>query len=152
MFHKYGDGFGFVNLIQSITWSPPCVISLCLIIMFYIFDTIVRPITTYGSDVWGCNIDLHYTNKVFLDFIKCALRVKATTCTTIVYGECGRLPLSVFCHKNVLCFAYRLLTLPAHTLGKVSIFWGRKVAPPGFWNIGVKSSWNGTYIRCAYVW
>ena len=86
--------------------------------MFYIFDTIVRPITTYGSDVWGCNIDLHYTDKVFLDFIKCVLRVKATTCTTIVYGECVRLPPSVFCHINVLCFAYRLLTLPAHTLAK----------------------------------
>ena len=86
--------------------------------MFYIFDTIVRPIATYGSDVWGCNTDLHYTDKVFLDFIKCVLRVKATTCTTIVYGECGRLPPSVFCHINVLCFAYRLLTLPAHTLAK----------------------------------
>ena len=87
-------------------------------IMLYIFDTIVRPITTYGSDVWGCNIDLHYTDKVFLDFIKCVLRVKATTCTTIVYGKCGRLPPSVFCHINVLCFAYRLLTLHAHTLAK----------------------------------
>ena len=65
-------------------------------IMFYIFDTIVRPITTYGSDVWGCNLDLHYTDKVFLDFIECVFRVKATTCTTIVYGECGRLPPSVF--------------------------------------------------------
>ena len=61
-------------------------------IMFYIFDTIVTPITTYGSDVWRCNLDLHYTEKVFLDFIKCVLRVKATTCTTIVYGECERLP------------------------------------------------------------
>ena len=87
-------------------------------IMFYIFDTTVRPITAYGSDVWGCNLDLCYTDKVFLDFIKYVLRVKATTCTTIVYGECGRLPPSVFCHINALCFAYRLLTLPAHTLAK----------------------------------
>ena len=53
-------------------------------IMFYIFDTIVRPITTYGSDVWGCNVDQRYRDKVFLVFIKCVLRVRAATCTTIV--------------------------------------------------------------------
>ena len=32
------------------------------------------------------------------------------------YGECGRLPPSVFCHINTLCVAHGLLTLPAHTL------------------------------------
>ena len=35
------------------------IVVLPLLIMFYVFDTIVRPITTYGSDVWGCNLDLH---------------------------------------------------------------------------------------------
>ena len=59
-----------------------------------------------------------YAICLLLYFIKCVLRMKATTCTTIVYGECGRLPLSVFCYINVLCFAYSLLTLPAHTLAK----------------------------------
>ena len=73
-------------------------------IMFYIFDTIVRPITTYGSDVWGCNLDLHYTENVFLDFIKYVLRVKATTCTTIIYGEWVHLPPSVICYINALAW------------------------------------------------
>ena len=79
-------------------------------IMFYIF-TIIRHITTCGCDVWGCNLDLHYTDKVFLDFIKCVLRVKATTCNTIVYGENGRLPPPIFSYITALCFTYRLFTL-----------------------------------------
>ena len=78
--------FGAKRKIKDIGVLPPH-------IMFYIF---VRSITTYCSDVWGCNQDLHYTNKVFLDFIKCVLRVKAATCTTFVYGECGCLSSSVF--------------------------------------------------------
>ena len=46
-------------------------------------------------------------DKVFLNFARCTLNVKATTCNAVVYGECGRYPLSVFCHINVLCWPCR---------------------------------------------
>ena len=87
--------------------------------MFYIFETMIRPITTYGGDVWGCRVkNISCIDKKFLEFSKRILRVKTTTCNTIVYGECGHLPPSVFCHINALFLAHRLKTLPAGTLAK----------------------------------
>ena len=76
--------------IQTIGALPPHV-------MFYIFETMIRPITTYGSDVWGCKVkNISCIDKELLEFSKRILRVKTTTCNTIVYGECGHLPPSVF--------------------------------------------------------
>ena len=60
-------------------------------------------------------------DKVFLNFARCTLNVKATTCNAIVYGECGRYPLSVFCHINVSCYLHRLLTMPGERIVK-SVF------------------------------
>ena len=39
-------------------------------IRFDIFDTVIRPIITYGSDVWGlCKSGLHDLDKLFLNYI-----------------------------------------------------------------------------------
>ena len=57
-------------------------------------------------------------DKVFLNYIRYVLQVKATTSNTIVYGECGRLPLSVHCNINVICFMYRLQNMPMGSLVK----------------------------------
>ena len=71
------------------------------------FDNLIRPIPTYESDVWGLRkAGLDVMNKVFFNFIRCTLNVKATTCNAIVYGECGRYPLRVFCHIDVLCYVF----------------------------------------------
>ena len=72
-------------------------------IMFYIFATLVRSILTYGSGVWGISKKgLSQLDKVFLHFARCVLHVKSTTCNTIVYGECGQFPPSVFCQINTM--------------------------------------------------
>ena len=50
-------------------------------IMLYIFDTLVRPILTYGSDVWGISKKgPTQVDKVFLQFARCVLHVKSKTC------------------------------------------------------------------------
>ena len=42
--------------------------------MFHIFDTLIMPILTYGSDVWGHNKNAHtLLDKVFLRFIRCTM-------------------------------------------------------------------------------
>ena len=72
----------------------------------------IRPIITYGSDVWGlCKSGLHDLDKLFLNHIRCVLCIKATTSNIIVYGECGKFPPSLCCHANVLCYFHRLLTM-----------------------------------------
>ena len=62
-------------------------------IYFYLFDSLVRPILTYGSEVWGfCKSGLLDLDRVFLRYMRCILRVKATTSNFIVIGECGQFP------------------------------------------------------------
>ena len=88
-------------------------------VSFYIFETLIRPILLYDSDVWGissCNNDA--IDKVLYQFIRCILQVKAMTSNEMVIGESGHLPPSVFSHINVLSYMGRLQTLPAHTIAK----------------------------------
>ena len=89
-----------------------CMKALTPEIRFDIFDTMIRPIITYGSDVWGhCKSRLYDLDKLFLNYIRCVLCIKATTSNIIVYGECGKFPPSIYCHANVLCCFHRLLTM-----------------------------------------
>ena len=81
--------------------------------MFYMFDVLIRPILTYGSDIWGLNKSVANTlDKVFLNYNRRTLHVKATTCNAIVHRECSKIPPSVYCHGNVLSYYHRLLTMP----------------------------------------
>ena len=87
--------------------------SLPPVVTLYMFDVLIRPILTYGSDIWGFNKSAANTlDKVFLNYNRCTLQVKATTCNAIVQGECGKFPPSVYCHGNVLSYYHRLLTMP----------------------------------------
>ena len=64
-------------------------------LMLNYFDTLIKPILIYGSDVWGIKSKLWGdTDKVFLQYARCILRVKATTSNIITVGENGRLPPS----------------------------------------------------------
>ena len=57
-------------------------------IMFNLLDALIKPILTYGSDVWGFRSTLWGTvDKVFLQFSRCILHVKATTSNIITVGE-----------------------------------------------------------------
>ena len=78
----------------------------------------------YGSDIWGYNkTGTQVFDKLFQNFVRCTLHIKATTCNPIVYGECGRSPPSVYCHINVLCYYRRLLGMSENSISK-SVFNG----------------------------
>ena len=88
-------------------------------IMFDIFDTLIMPILSYGSDVWGSNKDsIDILDKVFLCFIRCTLGNKATTSYIIVAGECGRLPPSTQCILHTLCYVNRIIHMNGTSLVK----------------------------------
>ena len=93
--------FGMVHKIQDFAPLPPKV-------MFKVFDSVIKPILVYGSDVWGHrNTDLESISKVMLRSCRCILNVKATTSNIIVHGECGVLPPSVQRTTSVLSFINR---------------------------------------------
>ena len=82
----------------------------------------IRAILTYGSDVWDLGkTGIDVVHKVFLNFARCTLSVKSTTCNASVYDECGRYPLSVFWHINVLCYSHQFWPCRVRKLSK-SVF------------------------------
>ena len=61
--------FSMKKKLKCIQHLPPS-------IMFDMFDTLVRPILTYGSDVWGMSkAGLDVSDKVFLHYARCTLGV-----------------------------------------------------------------------------
>ena len=104
--------FGILHRLRSITPVPPKV-------MFILFNTVVKLILIYGSDVWGCNRNgTSMVDKVMLRVRRCVLNVKATTSNTMVYGECGMLPPSLYCNVSAMCYIKRLHHMPNDSIVK----------------------------------
>ena len=61
------------NRLRSVGTLPPH-------IMLHMFESLIKPITVYGSEVWGYNKTAQSeTDKIFLRFARQILRVKPTT-------------------------------------------------------------------------
>ena len=87
--------------------------------MLKLFDSLVKPILLYGSYVWGVNQVNHGPlDKLFLWYAKLCLGIKSSTSNTIVYGECGRIPISAHCQINAMKFYFRLKQLSDNNLTK----------------------------------
>ena len=87
--------------------------------MFDCFDTLIKPILMYGSDLWGCNKNgQSCVDKVFFQFMRYVLHVKPSTSNLIVIGESGKFPPSVYCIISVMCFVNRLHHMDASRIPK----------------------------------
>ena len=87
--------------------------------MFELFEKMITPILSYGSDIWGLNQGgTEALDKVFLYFVRCVLQIKGTTSNEITLGECGRVPPSVSCRASTICFMNRVSSMPDTTLVK----------------------------------
>ena len=88
-------------------------------IMIYLFQSLIRPILVYGSDVWGVNSNATKAmDKVFLWYSRTILKVKSNTCNVITLGECGVILPSIICHKQVMCYYKRLYNMSSNALVK----------------------------------
>ena len=82
--------------------------SLSLQHILQLFDTLLKPILTYGSEVWGtANYDV--IEKFYLTFIKQSLGVKSSTNTCMVFAETGRYPLSVAIKKSIIKYWLKVI-------------------------------------------
>ena len=71
---------------------------------------IIRLLLMYDIDIWEYNKSgTQVFDKLSENFVRYTLHIKATTSKSIVYGECGRFPQSVYCHINLLCYYRRRL-------------------------------------------
>jgi len=78
--YSYQRPFGYFNIKQ----------------LFQLFDTMVKPILCYGSQIWGYKYSPEI-GAVQIAFCKKFLGVKTSTNNIMVLGECGRLPLKGIC-------------------------------------------------------
>ena len=86
-------------------------------IMFYLFNTVAKPILTYASDVWGANASgQDMVDKVFLRFIKRTLGVRQNISNLMVIGETGLVPPSIDCKLNIIKYHNRVIHMDRSTL------------------------------------
>ncbi len=95
------------------------------------FDTLVKPVLLYCSEVWGqelvhdrkdFNIDLVDKNcepeRIHLKFCKSILRMPATTSNVAVRSELGRMPIMLTILSNISKYYMRLTKMPESRLVK----------------------------------
>ena len=86
----------------------------------FLFDSLIKPILTYGSEVWAVSeAGTSQVDKIFLKHIKYSLGVKSTTSTIMVLGECGQYPPSISCKISLLSYLNRLENLSDDHLAKI---------------------------------
>ena len=73
--------------------------------MLKIFDTSVKPILCYGSQIWGYQY-VDKIEKVHIQFCKKICYLSLNTCDSFALGGCGRLPLCTTYMPN--CIKYWL--------------------------------------------
>ena len=81
-------------------------------IFWKMFDTQIEPLITYGSEIWGLNVN-NQIEKVHTYAIKRFLRVPIHSSNTVLYGETGRYPLYIRTFVRCIKYWVKLLKLPS---------------------------------------
>jgi hypothetical protein len=63
-------------------------------LQFKLIDTLMLPILTYGSEIWGYE-NTKQLEKLHLQFCRNILGVRTTTQNFMTYGELGRTPIDI---------------------------------------------------------
>ena len=115
--------------------------------MFYLFHSLIQPILTYGSDVWGVSKSgREAVDKVLLWYLRMVLNVKATTSNSITLGECGVIPTSVTCIVNAIVFFQRLKLMPESNIVNMAFREQERLHNLGF------RTWYGRVLDLARIY
>ena len=79
--------------------------------MFKMFDSMVTPILTFGSEIWGFEYS-SVIEQVQNQFCKEFIGVNSTVNNSMALGECGRLPLCTIYHVKCITYWCKLLSMP----------------------------------------
>lgn len=95
--------FGVYKKITNLNLSVKCQLNL--------FDKMIVPILTYGSEVWGFE-NISILENIHLKFCKKVLKLRKSTPNCMVYGELGRFPLNIIICKRMISFWCRIVNEP----------------------------------------
>ena len=87
-----------------------------------LFDKLVVPILTYGSEIWGI-YEFKEVEKINMKFCKYILGVKKQTPNCAIYGELGRYPLSIICLERSLKYWIEILNNPHSPMFRLFILY-----------------------------
>ena len=100
--------------------------------MLHLFDSVVKPILLYGSEVWGCCPDnvIYQIERVQLKFCKIVLNLRNRTPTDIIYGETGLYPLRIDIKIRAVIFWLKLSQSNENTLATACLKLRNKIENP----------------------
>ena len=78
--------------------------------IFRLFDSMVKPILCYGSEVWGTEYS-SIIESVHFEFCRYFLGVNSSVNNAVAAGECGRLPMCVSYYTNSVNYWCKLLQM-----------------------------------------
>ncbi|XP_067668059.1 uncharacterized protein [Haliotis asinina] len=93
-------------------------LNLSIQCQLYLFDSMVKPILMYGCEIWGY-VQLKQIENVHICFIRKLLPVKKRTPLFMLYGELGRVPLSVDVKTRMVTFWSKLCTKNSPKLSSI---------------------------------
>ena len=74
--------------------------------VFDLFDTLVKPIILFNSEIWGININKEL-EQFHLSFMKRILGVKKSTNNCLIYAETGRYPLYICIYIRIVKYWFK---------------------------------------------
>ena len=83
-------------------------LNLPLDIQIDLFNKMIKPILTYGSELWGFG-NLDVIERVQLKYLKYIFKMKMSTPNCMVYGESGCMPVSIDIEHKMVSYWLRLL-------------------------------------------
>ena len=84
-------------------------LQLDIAVQIELFNSLVRPIITYGCEVWGYScIDI--IESLQLEFLKYILHVKKSTPNCFVYGETGQYPIYIHVYSRLIKYWHKIQT------------------------------------------
>ena len=128
-------------------------LNLPIDIQLHLFDSVIQPILLYGCEVWGIE-DCKDIERLHLKFCKTILGVSQYTSSAMIYGELGRVPLSVAIKTRIVSYWHRLLTCPTQKLASTMYNIVSHITHMGFnelkWSSYVKSILDECGL--GYIW
>ena len=80
-------------------------------LFFKMFDSQIKPMLTYGSEIWGLSADHTVLERVHSFAIKRLLNVSIKTPTKMIYCESGRYPLYIITYTNSIKYWIKITRL-----------------------------------------
>jgi len=126
---------------------------LSLKVCFELFDSLIVPILTYGSEIWSFEAD-QLIEKLHLKFCKYISGLKKSTPNVMVYGEFGRFPLHIFQKIKALSFWYKLVHSKndklSHRVYDCLIYLHREGIYSSSWLLHIENILNSCGLH--YIW